>query len=165
MSCCVRPTLPSASWITGSSISTSLRAGSLGVSNDAHDTTATSRVICICTRRPPPRPPPNNGAGCAGSYVFLVVVVRRVRFAGRSEVLDVSEVGLALALVDPHRLDPHAEPHVLRLALLDQEHRGDVGAVEADPRGDVGRVQAGARHGGDAERGDRAPAGERQLLV
>ena len=29
--------------MTGSSISTSLRAGSLGVSNDAHDTIATGR--------------------------------------------------------------------------------------------------------------------------
>jgi len=43
MSRCVSPTLPRASEMTGSNISTSLRAGSLGVSNVAHETMATGR--------------------------------------------------------------------------------------------------------------------------
>src|SRR4051812_32462021 len=117
MSCWVRPTLPSASWMTGSSISTSLRAGSFDVSNDAHDTMATSlrtRPALVPARRPPAE------FGCA-SYVVLVVVVRRVGLAGRSEVLDVAEVGLTLGLVDPDGLDPHAEAHLGRVAVLDEE--------------------------------------------
>src|SRR3954451_11608797 len=97
--------------------------------------------------------------------VVLVCVVVSVRLTGRPEVLDVAEVGLAVRLVDPDGLDPHAEPHLVGVALLDQEHRRDVGAVEPDPRADVRRLEPGARDPGDAEGADGALAGERALLV
>src|SRR4051794_27922998 len=107
-----------------------------------------------------------GGRKCVGrSYVVLVVVVRRVRLTGRPEVLDVAEVGLALALLDPDRLDPHAEPDLVRFALLDEEHGRDVSTVQPDPGRHVRRHEARAGHTGDAERRDRAVAGQRQLLV
>src|SRR5437763_3377828 len=165
MSRCVSPTLPSASEMTGSNISTSLRAGSLGVSNVAHETIATSRSYVRVIFRGP-RGIVSEASDFVGfSYVVLVVVVRRIRLTGRPEVLDVAEVGLALALLDPDRLDPHAEPDFVRLALLDEEHGRDVSTVQPDPGRHVRRHEAGAGDARDAERRDRALAGERQLLV
>src|SRR4051795_803044 len=161
MSCWVSPTLPTASWMTGSSISTSLRAGSFGISNDAHDTIATSlrtKPALVPARHPPAE------FGCA-SYVVLVGVVVGVRLTGRPEVLDVAEVRLAVRLVDPDGLDPHAEPDLVGVALLDEEHRRDVGAVVPDPRTHVRRLEPGARDPGDAEGADGALAGQRHLLL
>src|SRR3954451_13578356 len=97
--------------------------------------------------------------------VVLVCVVVSVRLTGRPEVLDVAEVWLAVRLVDPDGLDPHAEPHLVGVALLNEEHRRDVGAVEPDPRADVRRLEPGARDPRDTEGADGALAGERELLV
>ena len=55
-----------------------------------------------------------------------------VGLAGRAELLDGLEGRAELGVVDPHRLDPHADADLVDAALLDEVHDREVGAVEED---------------------------------
>src|SRR5690242_20604088 len=95
MSDFVSPSEPSTSWKIGTSISTPLVVPSVSRTQGvcANPTTATSRM--------------------RASQVLGVGVEGRVRLAGRPEVVDVLHRRAPLLARLPHRLDPHAHPHVL----------------------------------------------------
>ena len=57
-----------------------------------------------------------------------------VGLAGRAEPLDRLHRRAELVVVDPDRLDPHADADLVDRALLDEVHDREVGAVEQDER-------------------------------
>src|SRR6202012_2451824 len=120
MSVCSRPSSSYSEWKQGISISTPLVVPSVRRTCGAwaNPTTATSRKVTSF--------PFIGGA----SEVMFVGVVVGVGFAGRLEVLDVVDAQAPFLAGLPHRLDPHAHPHLVRVDLLNQVQEGDIGTVE-----------------------------------
>src|ERR1700737_4290269 len=85
--------------------------------------------------------------------VMLVGVVVGVRFAGRLEVFDVVDAEAPFLAGLPHRLHPHAHPHLGGVDLLNQVQERDIGAVEQDVGREVRRLGGlgGERGVGDRE--------------
>ena len=80
--------------------------------------------------------------------------------------LMLSRFGRQVGVVDPHRLEPHADADVLHVDLLEEAHHRQVGAVEEDEAGGVRDLHALAVEGHvhDAEAGERAGVGQLDLL-
>src|SRR5262249_38609500 len=113
MSSLASPVSASTRWKTGTSISTPLVVPSPWRTQGdwAKPTTATSPLEVV-------------GIG----------LIRRVRLAGGTEVVDVLHGRAPLIAGPPGRGHPHAHPHLARLAAQNQVLERDVGPVEHNGR-------------------------------
>src|SRR3954447_4211489 len=115
MSFFVMPARSTAAAVTGISISTSLPVVSARTCVlCANEMIATSRMFEV---------PPS---------VFAWLRHVGIGLAVGFEVADALERRADLVVVDPHRLDAHADAHVGDIDLLQQVHQGEVGPVELD---------------------------------
>src|SRR5215471_2668070 len=137
MSCLASPVAASTWWKIGTSISTPLVVPSprRSMGDWAKPTTATSVTGLL--------------------QVMGIGLKRCVRLAGGLEAFDVLRGGSPLLTRFPDRLDPHAHPHLARIAAQDQVLERDVGAVEQYRRRHIRRRHPlpAERHVDHAERG------------
>src|SRR4051812_18834113 len=117
MSLFVSPAPFTAADVTGISISTSLAS-------------VTARTWSLCANEMMAMS--RLGIGQRSPSVLAGLVDLRIGLAVRAEVADALERRTDLVVVDPHRLDPHADADVVDRDLLQQVHQREVRAVELD---------------------------------